>query len=192
MIRPPPPPQRLEAVLPWACEMYRYVLAIRPIPGRGLLGAEKTDGIELAAETYPAKPGGAVATPCPLGTVTLSGSDYILTGGYVSGGYSSIYIPDTNLGNAAAVSGKHVWVEAEFTATVADDVLAPGGTLDAATVSSGASVPDGSAPAWDSPAGTIHIPLGVFSSSAEPVWTPAGCGAITVSHCAGVLTATRG
>lgn len=113
-----------------------------------------------------------------------------LLGGVVSGGIENITVPDITLCEIGSepADGTQVYLSVSVTAYTDDDVLVSGGDVTAATPGEAADLPANVIPTYDSPSGTLIIPLGVWS---QGKFIPSGCGNFQVSHCPGALTYIR-
>lgn len=116
---------------------------------------------------------------------------YYLRGGSVSGGTGNEIVADIDLGPVATppANGNREWLEVDFTATVEDGVLFPGGDVTGVTVGAGGTtLPANVVPTAADSDGMRVVDLGVWSDGR---FLPVACGNIQVWHCPGSLTVSR-
>ena len=74
----------------------------------------------------------------------------------------------------------------DWTGDVEDGILLPGGTMDAAEIMQGGSVPDDDDFSANSPSGKHYEALGTWTdNNGSPRWNPAGCGSFDIEFCNG-------
>jgi hypothetical protein len=112
----------------------------------------------------------------------------MLRGGTVSGGTGNETVPDFSI-PSSPTDESHLYLEVDFTATLIDGVLLPGGNVTGANVRYGAAIPSNDIPTATNEDGKLYIDLGDFL---DDTFRSAGCGNFQVSHCPGSLSYTRG
>jgi hypothetical protein len=144
-------------------------------------------------------PGGTVITapkkrrsksvpPCNFATIHRVDGAIKILGGVVTGGSGNITVEETAIGSSASPSdGEQVWLNVQFTAATADEVLLPGGEATAASIHYG-NIPDNQIPTAENPDGYLNILLGTWHGGS---FSASGCGNFQVSHCPGSLTYFR-
>ncbi len=163
----------------------RLLAAALPVrAGKGLREFQTPKGKILALDGELG--GGAVN--CPLGSTLDDAGTLKLRGGSVTGGVSNETVSPITLATSVA-DGTHLWLRVDFTANNADDVLLPGvEEISSVTTGSGTTIPDNIIPTMADPTGRIYIDLGSYQGN---VFTPSGCGNVTLSHCPGSITYYR-
>lgn len=136
----------------------------------------------------------ASTSDCPFGSVFKEEEVSKLKGGFVFGGSTNLDIEAIPL-NMSSGTGDWLYLSVVFIANSADDILIPGvESIVSHSVGHG-SLPDNVLPTTLDPEGTIHIPLGSYTSSeppgGDPTFKASGCGNITIQHCPGVISFTR-
>ena len=134
--------------------------------------------------------GGGVATG-PFCKVFPDDTEWKLLGGTITGGDLTETIADILIGTVGSepVDGTFYWLKCSYTGEVEDLVLLPGGDLTAvAAVGNGLVVPNNQIPTAATPAGFVYLVLGQWNGS---VFTPSGCGDVTLTHCPGSLSYSR-
>jgi len=135
---------------------------------------------------------------CPFGRLKTWYVDAVLTTGIAGGPVSAgAYIFDVadyalDLGTPGTF---YAWLETAVTANEDAGMLLPGfSSATQTTLEIGGAYPTQDIPTIASAgAGTSIVPLGVVVIAAgAAVFSPAGCGAVTLFHCPGSLTYSRG
>ena len=149
-------------------------LADRVVPGRGIEVTGTPQGRIIHAAP------GVEATICTLGSILTdpdNAGQQRIAPGFISGGGSTI---DLVFANFLPADGDYYYIEVTWTGAVEDDVLIPGGTMDAAEIKKGVSVPDDHTFTKAAATGKFHIPLGIWNNSALE---DASCGNVGVCMC---------
>lgn len=134
------------------------------------------------------------APPCPFGKVVRQEGVLKLVGGVVFVGETNLTLASIPL-STTANTGHWLYLSIVFTANHADNTLLPGvESIVSHTIAHGA-VPTNVLPTVDQPDGTIRIPLGFYTESTvsgrPPIFTPSGCGDVTIEHCPGTIGFSR-
>lgn len=128
--------------------------------------------------------GGGAAEECVLGDL-LSDSEnegkFKIRPGYVYGGGTNIFIEKDNITPAI---GDHLYIEVSWTAEEEDGVLLTGGSMTAAEIKQGGSVPDDDDFTPTALTGKHYKALGTWvDNDGNPKWQKDGCGSYYVQMC---------
>lgn len=136
--------------------------------------------------------------PCPFGRLTtwLDGSTTItgIRGGAVTAG-PNVFDVDNLAIDLDTPATFLVWLETAVTANEEDGLLLPGLSASVqTTMETGSSYPSQTIPTIASSGeGTSIVPLGSVTVAASVArFSPSACGDVTINHCPGALSYTRG
>lgn len=179
-------------LLPWCKEVDRALQQLRDRP------------FSIFKSSNPG--GGGSSGPCSFGEIiTIPNTDPAETG--IRGGV--IYCGDQNWNmdpQTIDLETDGVWlvyltIPVEVNRDDDGEILLPGiltgtrptGDWDKTAWTSGTDYPDSTPPEASDGAGEIIVPLGKLTiADGAATFDPAGCGNITITHCAGMLGHTRG
>ena len=195
-------PRTWDQLVESIAELDRRILSLRPKSSPEIkvrnLGSPEGYTLALARRSNagPAAPG-----PCPFGRIysqTTTSEEpvttYHLRGGAVSAGPGVWNVFDHEID--CTTDGIFVlWVETDVVANEEDGLILPGlASSSVYGIGQGSVYPSQVLPTVESEAaGTSIVPLGSIQiTDGIPTLEPSGCGSITVHHCPGSLTYTRG
>lgn len=132
----------------------------------------------------------SAATPeCPLGDLkrdtansTEQLTKYKITPGYVHGGGSSLLLDKDNI---TPVANERLYLEITYTANTSNGVLLSSGTMDAAEIKQGATIPADDEITINSLTGKHRRELGVWLDDGNGglAWIKDACGSYTFKFC---------
>jgi len=127
---------------------------------------------------------------CPFGSLYVADATRKLRGGVVSSVAENITVEDFDIGTDPLEDGLRFWLKISFTGLVDSGVLLMGGTLTAAEIDFGDSLPANDPCTKDAPAGTYYIDLGDCLNNR---FRKSACGNITsFTQCKGLPGWARG
>jgi len=205
-MRFPTTPKEGDSVKKLFAEIHAYLRSIRVVGINGIAGQESPNGTSFVIPIRDGNGSSGTTDPCPFGrVVSVPDSDppeKAIKGGIIYCGDQNWNMDDQPFVLSADIDWL-VYIEIEAEVNMDDDseILLPNvktgtrptGDWGHVAWTEGADYPDNTNPSIPGGTGTINVPIGRLTvTDGNASFAPAGCGNITINHCAGTLSHSRG